>query len=93
MQSRRRITPMAVNTTAKTSLALRKILNEQRNIMKKGREAKKMREILKRMIRNAYIQALSNTRPNASNYQRRISRVRHNSKGPNINFLLFGKNK
>lgn len=89
----RRITPVPVNKYSATRLALRQVLNEQRNLLKKAKEAKRMREIIKKMIRNAYVGTLSGARPNANNYQRRISRVRHNSKGPNINFLLFRNKK
>ena len=89
----RRITPVPVNKYSATRLALRQVLNEQRALLKKAKNAKRMREILKSMIRNAYVSTLVNTKPNVNNYQRRISRVRHNSKGPNINFLLFRNKK
>ena len=86
----RRITPVAVNKHSATRLALRQVLNEQRNLLKKAKDAKRMREILKRMIRNAYVSTLVGSHPNVKNYQRRIARK---NKGPNINFLLFRNKK
>lgn len=91
----RRITPIPVNKYSETRLALRQMLNEQRSLLKKARTAKRMREIMKNMIRNAYVSTLISTRPNATNYQRRSSYVRRksNTPGPNINFLLFRNKK
>lgn len=91
----RRITPIPVNKRSANSLALRQMLNEQRALLKKAKDAKRMREILKRMIRNSYVSTLIGSRPNVTNYQRRSSYVRRksNSTGPNINFLLFRNKK
>lgn len=89
----RRITPIAVNKNSATRLALRQVLNKQRELIKKAKTAKRMREIVKGMIRNAYVQSLLAARPNVTNYNRRTSRVKFHNSTPNINYLLFRNKK
>lgn len=91
----RRIVPRPVNTTAMTSMALRKLLAEQEMLLRKASRAKanknKMRSVVKRMITNLYRDALMRQRPAASAYNVRSAIPRgKNLSGPNLRKRLFG---
>ncbi len=94
----RRIIPRPVNTTAMTSMALRKLLAEQEMLLRKASRAKanknKMRAILKNMILMGYVNALARQRPtSASAYNVRSAIPRgKNLRGPNLRRRLFGNN-
>ncbi len=91
----RRIVPRPVNTTAMTSMALRKLLTEQETLLRKASRAKanrnKMRSILKNMILMGYVNALARQRPVANAYNVRSAIPRgKNLRGPNLRRRLFG---
>ncbi len=92
---RRRLVPRPVNTTAMTSMALRKLLTEQEMLLRKARRAKanrtKMRRVIETMIANLYRNALMRQRPVASAYIVRSAIPRgKNLRGPNLRRRLFG---
>lgn len=94
MPPRRRIAPMPVNTTAMTSMALHKIMKEQRNLLKKAATRKRMTSMVKNMIVNMYANALARQRPSsltAHNVRSAIPRGK-NLRGPNLRKRLFGNN-
>lgn len=88
----RRITPVPVNTRAKTSMALHKLMKEQQNLLKKARSIKmnrnRMSGIVKNMLTNAYMNALMRQRPTSLSAYNIRSAVKN--RGPNIRKRLFG---
>ena len=88
----RRIVPIAVNPNAKTSMAMRKIINHEMKTFKTGRERVRAMRALKNIIRNAYRVSLNVARPSVSAYQRRAATpAGFRLRGENLNRLLFGK--
>ena len=93
--SRRRITPIPVNTSALTSVALRKVIKNQGNILRVAKRTKtnknRMSTIIKNMMLNAYVNALARQRPNATAYNIRSAMLRgKNMRGANLRKRLFG---
>ncbi len=90
---RRRLTPMPVNRTAMTSVAMRKIANKERTAFKMGRERVKAMNAHKRLGRNMYLASFRAATPAISNYQRRSGTPAgfKPMSVANLNKLLFKK--
>lgn len=93
----RRITPRPVNRTAHISVALRKLIQEQENLLREAKRRKldknKMSRVVKNMIVAAYVNSLMRQRPNVSAYNIRSAVPRgRNLRGPNLRKRLFGNN-
>lgn len=90
---RRRLTPIPVNRTAMTSMAMRRIANKERAALSTGRNRVKAMNALKRLIRNMYMASVAASTPAYTNYQKRSATpvgFKPMSKA-NINKLLFRK--
>lgn len=96
--TRRRIMPIPVNRTAHISVALRKLIKEQENLLRQAKRRKldknKMSRVVKNMILAAYANSLARQRPtsvSAYNIRSAVPRGR-NLRGPNLRKRLFGNN-
>lgn len=92
----RRIVPTPVNRTAHISMALRKLIKEQENLLKKARNRKRMSSIVKNMIVNMYANTLRRQRPAVNMYQVRSAVPRGKNlhiRRENLRRRLFGNNK
>lgn len=85
---KRRIVPVPVNSRAKTSMALYKLIKEQENLLKRAKNRKRMTEIVKNMMVSAYANALERQRPSASAYNIRSAGPK--IKRQNLKKRLFG---
>lgn len=84
MPPRRRLAPVPVNNRAKTSMALYKVIKNQRNLLKQAATRKRMSGIVKSMIVSAYANTLARQRPSSAG----VFTVRN--KGANLRKRLFG---
>lgn len=96
--TRRRIAPIPVNRTAHISVALRKLIKEQENLLRQAKRRKmnknRMTGIVKNMIVAAYANSLARQRPNATAYEIRSAVPRgRNLRGPNLRKRLFDSPK
>lgn len=92
-KSVRRLIATPVNNAARTSVALRRIANKERAMLRTGRNRVKGMKYLRKLIRDMYIASLLSSNPSVSNYQRRAATpAGFKLSGLNLNKRLFRNN-